>query len=86
MDFISPLVGACGRRDRLLALCPQFRLMQRIERLRSDGSLTEIDALLACGVVTFSRSLVETFDELSTVAKTIVCTQLFFTINWFREV
>jgi hypothetical protein len=61
-------------------------LSQMTEKQRQNGSLEEIDALLACGALSFPRSLLANFHHLSSHSKDVICTQLLLLMNWFREV
>ncbi|PVU93253.1 hypothetical protein BB559_003371 [Furculomyces boomerangus] len=93
MKHISGNVASC--------LCPLFRLMQVCEKVNNDGSLSEIDAVLGCGIILPSVSStpsenVETFnniideylkklDGLSPVTMLTISGCLFMVCNWFRE-
>ncbi|XP_049590739.1 Fanconi anemia group D2 protein [Syngnathus scovelli] len=76
------------KKDKKSALClsPFFRLLRFCEEKQNQGDLEEIDALLGCPVILTDMDVVEKIDSLSKVEKEFVCTLLFHTINWFREV
>ncbi|XP_013394620.1 Fanconi anemia group D2 protein [Lingula anatina] len=69
-----------------LCLSPQFRVLQICERRQQQGDLEGIDALLGCPVYFPKPEVFEKFEVLSQEEKTEVCTTLFHTVNWFREV
>ena len=54
--------------------------------MRNKGSLVDIDALITCSVTTFPRALVERFNSFDEATQTLLCTQLLYLLNWFREV
>lgn len=37
----------------MLTLCPIFNLIQTYERVNNNNDLSEIDALLGCGIILF---------------------------------
>ena len=70
----------------MVCMCPLFRLLQQCESQANAGDLEEIDALLGCPIYAVSKDTIDDFSELSSEAKDLVCSSLFFLINWFREV
>ncbi|XP_057701489.1 Fanconi anemia group D2 protein isoform X2 [Corythoichthys intestinalis] len=69
-----------------LYLSPFFRLLRFCEEKQNKGDLEEIDALLGCPLILTDINVVEKMDSLSKVEKEFLCTLLFHTTNWFREV
>ncbi|XP_029357845.1 Fanconi anemia group D2 protein [Echeneis naucrates] len=69
-----------------LCLSPFFRLLRLCEEKQHHGDLEEIDGLLGCPLVLTDMDAVEKMDSLSKAEKEFLCTLLFHTINWFREV
>ncbi|XP_077386659.1 Fanconi anemia group D2 protein isoform X2 [Festucalex cinctus] len=76
------------KKDNKSSLClsPFFRLLRFCEEKQNQGDLEEIDALLGCPLILTDMDVVEKIDSLSKVEKEFICTLLFHTINWFREV
>uniref|UniRef100_A0A672LRP3 Fanconi anemia group D2 protein-like n=1 Tax=Sinocyclocheilus grahami TaxID=75366 RepID=A0A672LRP3_SINGR len=48
--------------------------------------LEEIDALLGCPLILTDMEVMEKVESLSTAEREFLCSLLFYTINWFREV
>ncbi|CAK6955571.1 Fanconi anemia group D2 protein isoform X2 [Scomber scombrus] len=69
-----------------LCLSPFFRLLRLCEEKRHQGDLEEIDALLGCPLILTDMDIVDKIESLSKAEKEFLCTLLFHTINWFREV
>ncbi|KAK2862170.1 hypothetical protein Q5P01_001703 [Channa striata] len=70
-----------------LCLSPFFRLLRLCEEKQHQGDLEEIDALLGCPLIlTDMDGAVEKIESLSKTEREFLCTLLFHTINWFREV
>uniref|UniRef100_A0A7N6BN79 FA complementation group D2 n=1 Tax=Anabas testudineus TaxID=64144 RepID=A0A7N6BN79_ANATE len=69
-----------------LCLSPFFRLLRLCEEKQHQGNLEEIDALLGCPLILTDMDIVEKVESLSKVEREYLCTLLFHTINWFREV
>ncbi|XP_068451005.1 Fanconi anemia group D2 protein isoform X2 [Clinocottus analis] len=69
-----------------LCLSPFFRLLRLCEHKQHQGDLDEIDGLLGCPLILTDMDVVEKMESLSKVEKEFLCTLLFYTINWFREV
>ncbi|KAG7219243.1 hypothetical protein INR49_019191 [Caranx melampygus] len=74
------------RRVSPLCLSPFFRLLRLCEEKQHHGDLEEIDALLGCPLILTDMDVVEKMDSLSKPEREFLCTLLFHTINWFREV
>ncbi|XP_049448967.1 Fanconi anemia group D2 protein [Epinephelus fuscoguttatus] len=75
-----------GRRVSPLCLAPFFRLLRLCEEKQNQGDLEEIDALLGCPLILTDMDVVEKMESLSKAEREFLCTLLFHTINWFREV
>ncbi|KAI3370125.1 hypothetical protein L3Q82_024917 [Scortum barcoo] len=69
-----------------LCLSPFFRLLRLCEEKQHEGDLEEIDALLGCPLILTDMDVVEKIDSMSKAEREFLCTLLFHTINWFREV
>uniref|UniRef100_A0A3Q2QE73 FA complementation group D2 n=1 Tax=Fundulus heteroclitus TaxID=8078 RepID=A0A3Q2QE73_FUNHE len=75
-----------GERVSTLCLSPFFRLLRLCEEKRHQGDLEEIDALLGCPLILTNMDAVDKVESLSKAERELLCTLLFHTINWFREV
>ncbi|KAM3877832.1 Fanconi anemia group D2 protein [Diretmus argenteus] len=75
-----------NKRVSPLWLAPFFRLLRLCQEKQNQGDLEEIDALLGCPVILTDMDVVEKIESLSKVEREFLCTLLFHTINWFREV
>uniref|UniRef100_A0AAQ5Y1E2 FA complementation group D2 n=1 Tax=Amphiprion ocellaris TaxID=80972 RepID=A0AAQ5Y1E2_AMPOC len=69
-----------------LCLSPFFRLLRLCEQKQHQGDLEEIDGLLGCPLIVTDMDVVEKVASLSKAEREFLCTLLFHTINWFREV
>ncbi|TNN85653.1 Fanconi anemia group D2 protein [Liparis tanakae] len=69
-----------------LCLSPFFRLLRLCEHKQHQGDLEEIDGLLGCPLILTDMDVVEKMESLSKAEREFLCTLLFHTINWFREV
>ncbi|KAK5872378.1 hypothetical protein PBY51_013089 [Eleginops maclovinus] len=69
-----------------LCLSPFFRLLRLCEEKQHKGDLEEIDALLGCPLILTDMDVVNKMESLSKAEREFICTLLFHTINWFREV
>ncbi|KAI1890915.1 hypothetical protein AGOR_G00158510 [Albula goreensis] len=69
-----------------LCLASFFRLLRLCEERQHQGDLEEIDALLGCPLVLTDMEVVEKAESLSRPEREFLCSLLFYTINWFREV
>lgn len=74
------------RRVSPLCLFSFFRLLRLCEEVQHDGDLEEIDALLGCALILTDMEVVEKVESLSRTEREFLCSLLFYTINWFREV
>ncbi|KAH9503605.1 Fanconi anemia group D2 protein, partial [Bulinus truncatus] len=70
----------------LLCLSPLFHLVTVCEVKTSGENLDNIDALLGCPVLVVKPNVYEEMSTMSTKEKDVVCSALFFCVNWFREV
>ncbi|XP_055883251.1 Fanconi anemia group D2 protein-like [Biomphalaria glabrata] len=70
----------------LLCLSPLFHLVTVCELKTSDNNLDNIDALLGCPVLMVKPEVCEEVKTMSAKEKDIVCSAIFYCINWFREV
>ncbi|XP_061689919.1 Fanconi anemia group D2 protein isoform X2 [Syngnathoides biaculeatus] len=87
-DMFSRAEQHSRAKDNKSSLClsPFFRLLRFCEEKQNQGDLEEIDALLGCPLILTDMDVVEKIDSLSKVEREFICTLLFHTINWFREV
>uniref|UniRef100_A0A8B9RFZ4 FA complementation group D2 n=1 Tax=Astyanax mexicanus TaxID=7994 RepID=A0A8B9RFZ4_ASTMX len=69
-----------------LCLSSFFRLLRLCEEEQHQGDLEEIDALLGCPLILTDMGAVEKVESLSKAEREFLCSLLFYTINWFREV
>ncbi|XP_072308789.1 Fanconi anemia group D2 protein [Eucyclogobius newberryi] len=74
------------KRVSMLCLSPFFRLLRLCEEKTHKGDLEEIDALLGCPLIVTDMNVIDKAESLSKSEKEFLCTLLFHTINWFREV
>ncbi|KAJ8409352.1 hypothetical protein AAFF_G00235500 [Aldrovandia affinis] len=79
-------MGKDKKRVSPLCLPSFFRLLRLCEEQQHQGDLEEIDALLGCPVVLTDMDVVEKAESLSRPEREFLCSLLFYTINWFREV
>ncbi|XP_027003019.2 Fanconi anemia group D2 protein [Tachysurus fulvidraco] len=75
-----------GRHVSPLCLSSFFRLLRLCEEKQHQGDLEEIDALLGCPLILTDMEVVEKVESLSKAEREFLCSLLFYTINWFREV
>ncbi|KAB5584153.1 hypothetical protein PHYPO_G00104140 [Pangasianodon hypophthalmus] len=75
-----------GRHVSPLCLSSFFRLLRLCEEEEHQGDLEEIDALLGCPLILTDMEVVEKVESLSKAEREFLCSLLFYTINWFREV
>uniref|UniRef100_A0A7N6AQA6 FA complementation group D2 n=1 Tax=Anabas testudineus TaxID=64144 RepID=A0A7N6AQA6_ANATE len=80
------MLNKAEQRVSPLCLSPFFRLLRLCEEKQHQGNLEEIDALLGCPLILTDMDIVEKVESLSKVEREYLCTLLFHTINWFREV
>uniref|UniRef100_I3KS20 FA complementation group D2 n=1 Tax=Oreochromis niloticus TaxID=8128 RepID=I3KS20_ORENI len=79
-------VNKAHKRVSSLCLSPFFRLLRLCVEKRHQGDLEEIDGLLGCPLILTNMDVVEKVESLSKAEREFLCTLLFHTINWFREV
>uniref|UniRef100_A0AAX7VAJ9 FA complementation group D2 n=1 Tax=Astatotilapia calliptera TaxID=8154 RepID=A0AAX7VAJ9_ASTCA len=79
-------VNKAHKRVSSLCLSPFFRLLRLCVEKRHQGDLEEIDGLLGCPLILTDMDVVEKVESLSKAEREFLCTLLFHTINWFREV
>ncbi|KAM4740758.1 Fanconi anemia group D2 protein [Anableps anableps] len=79
-------IGKQKKQVSPLCLSPFFRLLRLCEEKRHQGDLEEIDALVGCPLILTNMDVVDKTDSLSKAEREFLCTLLFHTINWFREV
>ncbi|KAF7711634.1 Fanconi anemia group D2 protein isoform X1 [Silurus meridionalis] len=75
-----------GRHVSPLCLSSFFRLLRLCEEEQHQGDLEEIDALLGCPLILTNMEVIEKIESLSKAEREFLCSLLFCTINWFREV
>ncbi|XP_036387647.1 Fanconi anemia group D2 protein [Megalops cyprinoides] len=80
------LIDKEKKRVSPLCLASFFRLLRLCEEEQHQGDLEEIDALLGCPLVLTDLDVVEKAESLSRPEREFLCSLLFYTINWFREV
>ncbi|XP_028854111.1 Fanconi anemia group D2 protein [Denticeps clupeoides] len=86
VETTSQRVDKSKKRVSPLYLASFFRLLRLCEEEQHQGDLEEIDALLGCPLILTDMDVIEKFDSLSKTEKEFLCSLLFYTINWFREV
>ena len=72
------------QQERLVYLCPLFRLMQAALRI-TEGSLGNIGGVMSSPLLITPPSFVETFEDLVDVDQHRVILATFHAINWMRE-
>uniref|UniRef100_A0A8C9SCI8 FA complementation group D2 n=1 Tax=Scleropages formosus TaxID=113540 RepID=A0A8C9SCI8_SCLFO len=76
-----------GERVSPLCLASFFRLLRLCEENQHKGDLEEIDLQLSCcPIMLTDLDVVEKVESLSKPEREFLCSLLFYTINWFREV
>uniref|UniRef100_A0A669E4T5 FA complementation group D2 n=1 Tax=Oreochromis niloticus TaxID=8128 RepID=A0A669E4T5_ORENI len=88
MPLLAKDIQNKGEHRRVSSLClsPFFRLLRLCVEKRHQGDLEEIDGLLGCPLILTNMDVVEKVESLSKAEREFLCTLLFHTINWFREV
>uniref|UniRef100_A0A3P8TNF8 FA complementation group D2 n=1 Tax=Amphiprion percula TaxID=161767 RepID=A0A3P8TNF8_AMPPE len=84
--LVQDLQNKGEQRVSPLCLSPFFRLLRLCEQKQHQGDLEEIDGLLGCPLIVTDMDVVEKVESLSKAEREFLCTLLFHTINWFREV
>uniref|UniRef100_A0A2K6EWL1 FA complementation group D2 n=1 Tax=Propithecus coquereli TaxID=379532 RepID=A0A2K6EWL1_PROCO len=69
-----------------LCLAPHFRLLRLCVERQHDGNLEEIDGLLDCPVFLTDLEPGERLKSMSAKEHSFMCSLIFLTVNWFREV
>ncbi|ELW63491.1 Fanconi anemia group D2 protein [Tupaia chinensis] len=69
-----------------LCLAPFFRLLRLCVERQHDGNLEEIDGLLDCPVLLTDLEPGERLGSMSAREHSFLCSLIFLTLNWFREV
>ncbi|XP_032503885.1 Fanconi anemia group D2 protein isoform X6 [Phocoena sinus] len=75
--------------DRLvspLCLAPYFRLLRLCVDRQHNGNLEEIDGLLDCPIFLTDLEPGERLESMSVKERSFICSLIFLTLNWFREV
>ncbi|XP_040889830.1 Fanconi anemia group D2 protein isoform X2 [Toxotes jaculatrix] len=75
-----------NKRVSPLCLSPFFRLLRLCEEKQHQGDLDDISGLLGCPLILTDMDVVEKIESLSKAEREFLCSLLFHTINWFREV
>ncbi|XP_038054583.1 Fanconi anemia group D2 protein-like isoform X2 [Patiria miniata] len=68
-----------------LCMTPHFRLLRMCEMAQNDN-MEGIDALLGCPLYNVSNEVISKISSLAKNEREMLCTCLFLTINWFREI
>ncbi|XP_069875190.1 Fanconi anemia group D2 protein-like [Dipodomys merriami] len=69
-----------------LCLAPYFRLLRLCVARQHNGNLEEIDGLLDCPLFLTELEPGERLESMSAKERSFMCSLIFFTLNWFREV
>ncbi|XP_039087340.1 Fanconi anemia group D2 protein [Hyaena hyaena] len=69
-----------------LCLAPYFRLLRLCVERQHNGSLEEIDGLLDCPIFLTDLEPGERLASMSVKESSFMCSLIFLTLNWFREV
>ncbi|KAK2490093.1 hypothetical protein MC885_017862 [Smutsia gigantea] len=69
-----------------LCLAPYFRLLRLCVEKQHNGNLEEIDGLLDCPVFLTDLEPEERLESMSDKELSFICSLIFLTLNWFREV
>uniref|UniRef100_A0A2K6PKU5 FA complementation group D2 n=1 Tax=Rhinopithecus roxellana TaxID=61622 RepID=A0A2K6PKU5_RHIRO len=69
-----------------LCLAPYFRLLRLCVERQHNGNLEEIDGLLDCPIFLTDLEPGERLESMSAKERAFMCSLLFLTLNWFREV
>ncbi|KAG8516892.1 Fanconi anemia group D2 protein, partial [Galemys pyrenaicus] len=89
-DFAKDEGGASREPDKKLVsplcLAPYFRLLRLCVQRQHDGNLEEIDGLLDCPVVLTDLEPGQKLESMSDKEHSFMCSLIFLTLNWFREV
>ncbi|XP_045241693.2 Fanconi anemia group D2 protein isoform X6 [Macaca fascicularis] len=69
-----------------LCLAPYFRLLRLCVERQHNGNLEEIDGLLDCPIFLTDLEPGEKLESMSAKERAFMCSLLFLTLNWFREI
>ncbi|XP_070632317.1 Fanconi anemia group D2 protein isoform X4 [Bos indicus] len=69
-----------------LCLAPYFRLLRLCVDRQHNGNLEEIDGLLDCPIFLTDLEPGERLQSMSVKERSFLCSLIFLTLNWFREV
>nr|XP_044989737.1 Fanconi anemia group D2 protein [Jaculus jaculus] len=69
-----------------LCLASHFRLLRLFVARQHNGNLEEIDGLLDCPIFLTDLEPLEKLESMSAKERSFMCSLIFFTLNWFREV
>ncbi|KAH0629975.1 hypothetical protein JD844_012481 [Phrynosoma platyrhinos] len=69
-----------------VCLSPFFRLLRFCISELNNGNMEDIDALLVCPLYLTNLEVGGKLDSLSKQEREFLCTLLFYSLNWFREV
>lgn len=69
-----------------LCLAPYFRLLRLCVERQHNGNLEEIDGLLDCPLFLTDLEPGERLESMSIKERSFICSLIFLTLNWFREV
>ncbi|XP_066899568.1 Fanconi anemia group D2 protein isoform X8 [Kogia breviceps] len=69
-----------------LCLAPYFRLLRLCVDRQHNGDLEEIDGLLDCPIFLTDLEPGERLESMSVKERSFICSLIFLTLNWFREV
>ncbi|XP_033066529.1 Fanconi anemia group D2 protein isoform X3 [Trachypithecus francoisi] len=69
-----------------LCLAPYFRLLRLCVERQHNGNLEEIDGLLDCPIFLTDLEPGERLESMSAKERAFMCSLLFLTLNWFREI
>eukprot|EP00069_Balaena_mysticetus_P018068 bmy_00437T0 len=69
-----------------LCLAPYFRLLRLCVDRQHNGNLEEIDGLLDCPIFLTDLDPGERLESMSVKERSFICSLIFLTLNWFREV
>ncbi|MXQ90918.1 hypothetical protein E5288_WYG013244 [Bos mutus] len=69
-----------------LCLAPYFRLLRLCVDRQHNGNLDEIDGLLDCPIFLTDLEPGERLQSMSVKERSFLCSLIFLTLNWFREV
>ncbi|KAM9680879.1 Fanconi anemia group D2 protein isoform 3-T4 [Dama dama] len=69
-----------------VCLAPYFRLLRLCVDRQHNGNLEEIDGLLDCPIFLTDLEPGERLQSMSVKERSFLCSLIFLTLNWFREV